>query len=142
MSDKPEALRLADELYVASLGIKHCLEALSATELRRLHADNERLTADNERLKDELRNWKKSFVGHVYVKNEDYAELVGKRDALKTDNERLKAERDEAVRAEREACAKVCEQLVNPYAESVGSLRHATLACAAAIRERGQEPPR
>jgi hypothetical protein len=45
MNEKPEALRLANELDVASLGIRGCLEALSAAELRRLHADNERLTA-------------------------------------------------------------------------------------------------
>ena len=82
---------------------------------------------------------------------EDAARLLRRLHAdnerLTADNERLKAERDEAVRAEREACAKVCEQLVSPYAEyriaeGVGSLRHATLACAVAIRKRGQEPPR
>ena len=50
----------------------------------------ERLADENERLREEVRNWKKSFVGHVYVKNEDYAELISKRDALKTENERLR----------------------------------------------------
>ena len=43
MSEKPEALRLAQELDVASLGIKGCLESLSAAEHRRQHAENERL---------------------------------------------------------------------------------------------------
>jgi len=57
------------------------------TDLRELIR---RQHAEIERLRDEVRNWKNSFVGHVYVKNEDYAELIGKRDALKTDNERLR----------------------------------------------------
>ena len=44
--------------------------------------------------------------------------------------------------AEREACAKACEQLVGSYAESVGSASLVSIACATAIRARGQEPPR
>ena len=92
MSEKPEALRLADELDVASLGIRGCLESLSAAELRRLHADNERLrealpydwdqleacrgslrehmaeikrlTADNERLKGLLREAREYLPEH------------------------------------------------------------------------------
>ncbi len=53
MSKKPEALRLADELDVASLGIRACLESLSASALRRQHAKIERLKADNKRLREE-----------------------------------------------------------------------------------------
>lgn len=34
-----------------------------------------RLRAENARLKAELDGWKKSFVGHVYVKNEEYDDL-------------------------------------------------------------------
>ena len=60
--------------------------------------DVEALRRDAERLREEVRNWKKSFVGYVYVKNEDYAELIGKRDALKTDNERLAAQGDALLR--------------------------------------------
>jgi predicted NBD/HSP70 family sugar kinase len=86
MSEKPEALRLAEELKVASLGIRGCLEALSADAMLRQHAEIER----------------------------------------------LKAERDEAVRAEREACAKVIEaQDVDP------AFKH---RLAAAIRARGEVP--
>jgi hypothetical protein len=43
MSEKPEALRLAEELNVASLKIRGCLEALSADALLRQHAEIERL---------------------------------------------------------------------------------------------------
>lgn len=46
---------------------------------------------------------------------------------------------DEAVRAEREACAKVCEDDVRTWSHP-GSITRAE--CAAAIRARGQEPPR
>ena len=55
MSEIPEALRLAQELDVASLGIRGCLEALSADALLRQHAEIERLKADNERLREALR---------------------------------------------------------------------------------------
>ena len=68
MSEKPLALRLADDLDVASLKIRHCLEALSADELRRLHADN-------ERLRDELRQ---SGIDHTR------AEVERLREALKS----------------------------------------------------------
>jgi hypothetical protein len=50
---------------------------------------------------------------------------------LRQENERLKAERDEAVKAEREACAKVClnmEGMAGDYADKY----------AAAIRARGE----
>lgn len=108
MSEKDEALRLADRMAEGT-GLDTQWDA--AKELRRLHAENERQIAnrDNllwivrelsankseneaeiERLREEVRNWKKSFVGHVYVKDEDYAELISKRDALKTENERLR----------------------------------------------------
>ncbi len=53
MSEKPEALRLAEELDAASLGIRACLESLSAAELRRQHADNERLRGLLREIADE-----------------------------------------------------------------------------------------
>jgi hypothetical protein len=94
MNEKPEALRLAQELDVASLGIKGCLEALSADAMFRQHAEIER----------------------------------------------LKAERDEAVRAEREACAKVCDDLEAGLRVTAGDRWYFAKAAAAAIRARGEVP--
>ena len=91
MSEKPEALRLADELEQKWRVDK---PVLAAAELRRLHAENER----------------------------------------------LKAERDEAVRAEREACAKICDRWAADVCYECGE-RHSQ-RCAAAIRARGQEDER
>ena len=103
MSEKPEALRLAERLEnVAWTGGSACWKA--AAELRRLHAENER----------------------------------------------LKAERDEAVLAEREACARIVKEHLTlaRFDErhlGLGDVR-VTIGDAeeleAAIRERGQEPPR
>lgn len=42
-----------------------------------------------------------------------------------------------AVRAEREACAKVCEGFVHNF-EDPSMIEHAAVACANAIRARGQ----
>jgi hypothetical protein len=75
MNEKPEAWTAIDSFVWPHI---------AANLIREQHAEV-------ERLREEVRNWKKSFVGHVYVKNEDYAELIGKRDALKTENERLTA---------------------------------------------------
>ena len=59
MSEKPEALRLADDLTTKADAMKSLMEA--AQILRIQHArnmdlldDNERLTADNERLREAL----------------------------------------------------------------------------------------
>jgi FtsZ-binding cell division protein ZapB len=97
MSEKPEVLRLADDLTTKADAMKSLMEA--AQILRIQHArnmdlldDNERLTAENERLRKEVQKWQKSFGGHLYIKTEDYAELIGKRDALKTEVERLREE--------------------------------------------------
>ena len=51
--------------------------------------------------------------------------------------ERLKAERDEAVKAEREACATVCEDIPLPAGSSLTHLPTIE-RCAAAIRARGE----
>ena len=93
MSEIPEALRLAQELDVASLGIRGCLEALSADAMLRQHAEIER----------------------------------------------LKAERDEAVRAEREACAKQAENM-DAAVLALLSVTRQPIAIAAAIRARGEVP--
>ena len=53
---------------------------------------------------------------------------------LNAENERLKAERDEAVKAEREACAKVCEP------QSAHDDPLTAWKIAAAIRARGEVP--
>ena len=62
MSEKPEALRLAQELNVASLGIRGYLEALSADALLRQHAEIERLKADNDALRRELKEIEQNAV--------------------------------------------------------------------------------
>lgn len=46
-----------------------------------------------------------------------------------------------AVAAEREACAKVCEDAISPYVTDSGGMKLVTLALAAAIRKRGEVKP-
>ena len=117
MNEQPEALRLADALddlmgAETLIGAVHIDKA--SYELRRLHKVNvylkdvyESLVKDREELFDDLAK-------------------------VETENERLR----EAVLAEREACAKVCEETRFP--DSYTAIR-----CAAAIRARSeQEPPR
>ena len=67
MNEKPEALRLAQELNVASLGIRGCLEAVSADAMLRQHAEIERLKAENEvlRLNDARYRWMKRAVNRI-----------------------------------------------------------------------------
>ena len=43
--------------------------------------------------------------------------------------------------AEREACAKVCEDAISPYVTDSGGMKLVTLALAAAIRKRGEVKP-
>ena len=69
MSDQPEALRVADEMSGTFNSWK--MQWNAARLLREQHAEI-------ERLREEVRKWQKSFGGHLYVKTEDYAELVGK----------------------------------------------------------------
>lgn len=40
--------------------------------------------------REQLAKWRRSFKGHVYVKNEKYAALVAERDAARAENETLK----------------------------------------------------
>jgi hypothetical protein len=66
MSEKPEALRLADDLTTKADAMKSLMEAAQILRIQharnmdllddneRLTADNERLTADNERLREAL----------------------------------------------------------------------------------------
>jgi hypothetical protein len=91
MSEKPEALRLAYALKERHGA--NSFEDDAATELRRLHADNER----------------------------------------------LRAERDEAVKAEREACAKVCDE-VECGSSMMIEERQTANECARKIRARGEVP--
>ena len=74
MSEIPEALRLAQELDVASLGIKGCLEALSADAMLRQHAEIERLTADNEALRRDAEKWR-SFAAAATELRRLYTEI-------------------------------------------------------------------
>jgi hypothetical protein len=53
--------------------------------------------------------------------------------------ERLKAERDEAVKAEREACAKVCDE-VECGSSMMIEERQTANECARKIRARGEVP--
>ncbi len=50
-------------------------DALRA-ELATMREENERLTKERDEAKAETSRWMRSFDGHVYVKNEDYAELA------------------------------------------------------------------
>ena len=72
MSDQPEALRVATKLD-EDFSLDHVTTTVpyAARLLREQHAEI-------ERLREEVRKWQKSFGGHLYVKTEDYAELVGK----------------------------------------------------------------
>lgn len=56
---------------------------------------------------------------------------------LRQENERLKAERDEAVKAEREACAKLCDQEVGELAYGNDDW-YIAKTLAAIIRARGE----
>jgi hypothetical protein len=56
---------------------------------------------------------------------------------LRQENERLKAERDEAVKAEREACAKLCDQEVGELAYGNDDW-YIAKTLAAVIRARGE----
>ena len=63
-------------------------------------------------------------------------------EVIRQENERLKAERDEAVKAEREACAKVCDdhrRLDADLQRGIWVLGSA-ITLAAAIRARGEVP--
>jgi hypothetical protein len=73
MSEKPEALRLAEELDAASLGIRACLESLSAAELRRQHADNERLKAENEALRRDAERYRWGVENARWIRHEHEA---------------------------------------------------------------------
>ena len=53
----------------------------------------------------------------------------------------MKAYAAKAVEAEREACAKVCEDAISSYVTDSGGMRLVTLALAAAIRSRGEVKP-
>jgi len=89
MSEKPVALRLADDLTTKADAMKSLMEAAQILRIQharnmdllddneRLTADNERLTADNERLRDELRQ---SSIDHTRAEVE----------RLTADNERLR----------------------------------------------------
>jgi hypothetical protein len=74
MSGKPRALYLSEQLDAAAFRAVGCLESLSAKELRRLHAENERLTADNERLKGLLRDIR--LLGHAVAFHSDIDEAL------------------------------------------------------------------
>ena len=64
MSEKPEALRLADNLYAEYRGFS-CIEIDAAAELRRLHAENERLREALETMLTATTNdGKEQFPGH------------------------------------------------------------------------------
>jgi hypothetical protein len=73
-----------------------------------------------------------AFMGENFLR---FAELVRK-------DERERAMRENAyVQAEREACAKVCDELIAPalYGDADKSMWDVTcMDCAAAIRNRGQ----
>lgn len=94
MSEKPEALRLADDLE---------------TVIRQEDAEDNVILVPRWTAEDSVAELRRL---HAEIK-------------------RLKAERDEAVKAEREACAKVCEEYDTARQDNYACL------CANAIRKRG-----
>ena len=65
MSEKPEALRLADELDLYLYHVPaHPLCTDASSELRRLHAENERLIAQRDALLETLKYIAKQFRQH------------------------------------------------------------------------------
>ena len=119
MSEIPEALEVADSLKrpqpYAYLVVDEARIHAAVRLLHEQHAEIERLKAALPYDWNMLEACRGSLREHMAEIN------------------RLKAERDEAVKAEREACAKVCEEVGNRDA-----ITNAWDA-AAAIRARGQE---
>jgi hypothetical protein len=110
MSEKPEALRLAEELYAFHAAKKE----MPSVGGQMLGLERYRIVAS----------------GETFSQIRDAAAKLIRQH---TEIERLKAERDEAVKAEREACAKVCDGWAL-YGIP------AAAAAAAAIRARGEVP--
>lgn len=144
MNKQPEALRLADALdnlmgAETLIGAVHIDKA--SYELRRLHKENKRLREEGAKFHDNI-----TFIGH-FPGSESVEVMRLTRNGIwanpdvEIDNTakvvlaalevQLKALAQEAVKAEREACAKVAEN---------GLIGH---TIAIAIRARGeQEQPR
>jgi hypothetical protein len=68
---------------------------------------------------------------------EQIEQLGAKNKALRREYAQMKAERDEAVKAEREACAKVCDDIANKPSNVVLGV---AINCANAIRARDEVP--
>ena len=64
--------------------------------------------------------------------------MEAERDALRAEVERLRVELSAAVEAEREECAKVCDERAVQWAKDVSDYEMEALNCAAAIRARGK----
>jgi predicted nucleotidyltransferase len=116
MSVKPEALRLAEELYAFHAAKKE----MPSVGGQMLGLESYRIVTTREVFSQILDAADKLLRQHAEI-------------------ERLKAERDEAVKAEREACAKVCDDLEAGLRVTAGDRWYFAKAAAAAIRARGQE---
>ena len=141
MSEHSEALlELANRIEEAN-GNPIAIAPQAATELRRQHDEIETLKAERDELREEVQKWQQSFAGHLYVKTEDYAELVAKRDALTNalqDRLReLKAERD-AAREDHLRVRDECFANMAAYRD-IKAERDALLAERDALREEVQK---
>ncbi len=141
MSDIVERLKkLADriddegEIYIAVCEIER-LHA-KANQLEEAHAKNERLRDDNEQLTEDR---KKYFLENLEMKTEIerldavVARLCAENERLRTDEEdRQYREIEKAVAAERERCAKICDEIAH-YND--GAASSAAESCAFRIRK-------
>jgi predicted nucleotidyltransferase len=116
MNEKPEALRLAQELYAFHAAKKE----MPSVGGQMLGLESYRIVTTREVFSQILDAADKLLRQHAEI-------------------ERLKAERDEAVKAEREACAKVCDE-VECGSSMMIEERQTANECARKIRARGEVP--
>ncbi len=123
MADKPEALRLAEQLE-DPVNAKLYLAPYVADELRRLYAENERLKVELAAQREKLAHWMRN-LGYATGHGDSMEDLL---DHLGTQiSEGLEVE----VLMEREACANICDGII--YHDGKEADR-----CAAAIRARSK----
>lgn len=122
------------------------LTDLEAAALIAAAEENAKLRAEVERLNTEMDAWAKADERQdqrIAALESEVASLLAEIATWKDRAKAARAERDAAVREERESCAKVCEEQVIPRVGDVSFIAHATFrhmgnrSCAAAIRLRG-----
>ena len=118
MADKPEALRLAEQLE-DPVNAKLYLAPYVADELRRLYAENERLKVELAAQREKLAHW---------MRNLGYA--TGHGDTIEDLLDHLGTQIAEGLLMERAACADICDQHA--------SIEGIAQRCAAEIRARNK----